>query len=134
MVLDSFSELIWLCMKVYFYILLHFVLFFLNPWYCFDYWSFIFIVNSEVIGSIHISILLCCLRFLEIKGKIVCEYVQLHVEVTGQLLGVVLPPAFCSHQTCTADFYPKNRLSSPLHFSIQYYSGFLGFLKVLYEF
>lgn len=75
-----------------------------------------------------------CLRFLGIKGKIVREYVQLHVGVKGQLLGVVLPPAFCSHQTCTADFHPKNRLSSPLHFSIQFYSCFLGFLKGLYEF
>lgn len=75
MVLDPFSELIWLCMRVYFHILLHsfgfifskyLILFWLLELYIYSkFWSnMIYTLLSIVIG---------CLRFLEIKGKIVYE-------------------------------------------------------------
>lgn len=71
MALDPFSKLIWLSVWGFisvFYFIPFDVLFFLNPWYCFGYWSFI--VNSEVIYDLF-TFQHCfgCLGFLEIKRK-----------------------------------------------------------------
>lgn len=140
MALDPFSKLIWLSVWGFisvFYFIPFDVLFFLNPWYCFGYWSFI--VNSEVIYDLF-TFQHCfgCLGFLEIKRKNcmdVCRHMpQLHVEVRGWLLGVGSSAWVLWSSGLHSRHLPEEPSSCLLCFSIWYCFGYLGFLEVLYEF